>query len=114
LPLLELLIEDDATQFHFAYDAPSDRPAQAALPYIEQVPGRGWMGIYESAMEGFPGMVLVRTDPQTMTSHLPEKHYDPGVAYEGVTPWTSPWRMIAIAPDRERLAQSEMVRAIAR
>jgi alpha-glucosidase len=110
--LLNLLIEDDATEFHFAQDAAGARPAQAALPYVEQDPGIGWLGIFESPAAGFPRMYLVRTGAHTMTARLPQKPNDPGVAFDGATPWTSPWRMIAVAPDRERLAQSQMVREL--
>jgi|ERR1017187_4547454 hypothetical protein len=113
LPLLDLLIEDDATQFHFGYDAAEPRPAQAALPYIEQVPG-GWLGIYESPLGGFPVMSLLRTDPHTLTSHLPDNPHDPGVVYEGVTPWTGPWRMIVIGPNRESVTQAQMLRGLGR
>jgi hypothetical protein len=108
-PLIDLLIEDEVTEFHFANDAA--RPEQAALPYIEQVPA-GWVGIFESHVPGLPPMSLVRSDARTMISHLPDKSKDPGVAFEGVTPWTSPWRIIAIGPDRDRLGRSDLVRAL--
>jgi alpha-glucosidase len=113
-PLLDLLIEDEATEFHFARDGAVERPAQTALPYFEKVPDVGWVGIFESRVAGFPPMQLVRVGAQAMVSHLPDKPGDPGVAYVGVTPWTSPWRMIAIGPDRDRLAQSDVVRALGR
>ena len=113
-PLDDLLIEDEATEFRFARDGAGERPAQAPLPYVEKVAGAGWVGVFESRMAGFPRMSLVRSDAHTMISHLPDKPGDPGVAFVGVTPWTSPWRMIVIGPDRERLAQSDIVRALGR
>lgn len=111
-PLLDLLIEDDATQFHFAGSVGGELPARAALPFVEPVPGAGWLGIFESRDAGFPPMYLERTTDRTMISHLPDKPGDPGVAFAGVTPWTSPWRIVAIASDRDRLSQSEAVRAL--
>lgn len=110
-PLLDLLIEDDATQFHFAGGVAGELPAQAALPFSAQVPGGGWLGIFESRVAGFPPMSLVRTAAHTMISHVPDRPVDPGVAFTGVTPWTGPWRIVAIGPDRLSLAQSEAVRA---
>jgi alpha-glucosidase len=110
-PLLDLLIEDDATQFHFASLA-GELPAQAALPFEHQVPGAGWLGIFEGRTAGFPPMSLVRTGERTMTGHVPGKPGDPGVAFAGVTPWTGPWRIVAIGPRRERLSQAEAVRAL--
>jgi alpha-glucosidase len=111
-PLLDLLIEDDATQFHFAGDRTLEPPAQAPLPYAESIPGVGWVGIFESRVAGFPAMSLVRSGAKTMTSHVPDKPSDPGIAFVGVTPWTGPWRIVAIGPDREKLEQSEAVREL--
>lgn len=112
--LVNLLLEDDATQFYFANDAIGGRPANADLPYAEQEAGGGWVGIYEQTVPGFPGMRLLRSDAHLLLSHLPDKARDPHVAFEGTTPWTSPWRMIVIGPDREHLAQSQMVRELSR
>jgi hypothetical protein len=109
-PLLELLIEDEATEFRFAYRA--DRPAQSSLPYTEQTSDGGWLGIFESRPAGFPPTSLVRNEANSMTSHLPDKPGDPGVAYVGVTPWTGPWRIVAIASSREGLATAEVVRSL--
>jgi alpha-glucosidase len=109
-PLLELLIEDEVTEFHFAYGA--DRPAQSPLPYAEQMADGGWVGIFESRPAGFPPVSLVRKEADLMTTHLPDKSDDPGVAYVGVTPWAGPWRIIAIASSREGLASVEAARAL--
>jgi hypothetical protein len=49
-----------------------------------------------------------------MLSHLPGKPHDPGVAFEGSTPWTGPWRIVVIGPDRERLAHAEILRDLAK
>jgi len=107
-PLLNLLIDEEETEFHFAY--PAVRPAQAPLPYIEEAPGVGWLGIFESRMAGFPPMSLVRNEPNSLASHLPGRPHDPAVAYSGTTPWTGPWRIIAVASSRERLAATRVVR----
>ena len=106
-PLLDLLIEDEVTEFHFAWTA--GRPAKSSLPYEEAVPGGGWLGIFESREAGFPPMSLVRNEPNLLVTHLPDKPSDPGVAYVGVTPWTGPWRIIAVAGTREGLAKTKVV-----
>jgi hypothetical protein len=110
--LMDLLIEDEDTEFHFAGEAAGERPAEATLPYFEQQPGVGWVGIYESPLAGFPAMRLVRSDARTMVTHLPQKPNDPGVAFAGQTPFTCPWRILVIGPDRDKLAQSEIVREL--
>jgi hypothetical protein len=111
-PLLDLLIEEEATQFHFAYDTAVSRPTRAALPYFEEVPGNGWVGIHESPLGGFPRMSLTLSDSHTMTSHLPDDQHDPGVAYIGVTPWTGPWRIIAAGPSRDSVRDLQMMQGL--
>jgi alpha-glucosidase len=109
-PLLELLIEDEVTEFRFAYRA--DRPARSPLPYAEKTADGEWVGIFESRPAGFPPMSLMRNEANILTTHLPDKPSDPGVAYVGVTPWTGPWRTVAIASSREGLAKAESIRAL--
>ena len=109
-PLLDLLIEDEGTEFQFAGDA--QLPAQSSLPYVEAISAGGWLGVFESRVPGFPAASLVRSGPRTMTMHLPDTPNDPAVAYVGVTPWTGPWRIIAIGPNRENLAKSSVVQAL--
>jgi len=109
-PLLDLLIEDEVTEFHFAYR--SDRPAKSPLPYAEQIADGSWLGIVESRPAGFPPMSLKRNDANFLTAHLPHKRGDPGVAFGGITPWTGPWRIVAIASSRGGLANTEAVRAL--
>lgn len=108
--LLDLLIEDDATQFRFAQDAVGGRPEHTALPYIEQEAGGAWVGIYQQTVPDFPQMELLRSTPHLMLAHIPDKPHDPRVAYEGKTPWTSPWHIIVTGAGRERLAQSQTLR----
>lgn len=110
--LVNLLIEDDATQFHFAQDAVGGRPARTEAPYAEQEAGGEWVGIYEQASPGFPRMQLIRSSSELMVSHLPDKPHDPKVAFEGRTPWTSPWRIIIVALDRGQLAHSDILREL--
>jgi hypothetical protein len=111
-PLLQLLIDEDETEFHFAYSAP--RPERSALPYIEEAPGVGWVGIFESRVADFPPMSLVRNEPNSLTAHLPGRPGDAEIAYVGATPWTGPWRIVAIGASRERLALADVVRGLTR
>ena len=109
-PLIDLLIEDEGTEFHFAGDA--ELPEGSALPFLTALPTGGWLGISESRVPNFPATSLVRSTSHTMMTHLPDLPTDPGVAYVGVTPWTGPWRIITIGPSREALANSSVVQAL--
>jgi hypothetical protein len=110
--LVDLLLEDDATQFNFAQNAVADRPARSDLPYAEQEASGEWVSIREQLLPGFPRLQLIRSDAHLMVAHLPDKPHDPNVAFEGKTPWTSPWRMLTIGADRDQLAKSEMLREL--
>ena len=57
-------------------------------------------------------MSLVRNEAKVLTTHLPDKSSDPGVAYSGVTPWTGPWRILAVSATREGLSATAIVRAL--
>ncbi|HUB82642.1 MAG TPA: glycoside hydrolase family 97 N-terminal domain-containing protein [Bryobacteraceae bacterium] len=109
-PLLDLLIEDEVTEFRFAWQA--DRPPKSALPYEEREPAGGWIGIFESGVAGFPAMWLVPNGANILETHLPDKPSDPGVAYAGVTPWTGPWRIIALAGTQEELPKTKAVQSL--
>ena len=112
--LMDLLIEDDVTQFDFAGDAVGGRPVHADLPYVEQEVGGGWVGIYDQDVPGFPHMRLNRADAHLMLAHLPDKPHDPKVAFEGKTPWTSPWRIVVVGTDRAALPQPDALRELLR
>jgi hypothetical protein len=105
--LMDLLIEDDVSQFDFAQEAVGGRPAHTDLPYVEQEVGDGWVGIYDEPRAGFPRMQLNRADAHLMLAHLPDKPHDPKVAFEGKTPWTSPWHILVIGADRASLPQPD-------
>jgi alpha-glucosidase len=108
---VDLLIEDDATEFHLAQDPIGGLPEKAPLPFLWQVAGADWAGIFEGHLANFPAMSLVRSDAHTMMAHVPDKPGDPGVAFAGVPPWTGPWHVIAVGTSRERVAESQAVKA---
>lgn len=115
--LFDLAIADDATQFRFAAGNAGDLPESAMIPYIREVPGMGWVGIYSQEMAGFPDFPkpqLKRFDARTMVSHLPGGVPEQVPAFKTQTPWTGPWHIIVVGPDREKLAQAETLREFER
>ena len=92
--LVDLLIEDDATEYRFSEDATTARPERTALPYTEQEASGAWISVNQQS----PAQ-LIRINPRALATHLPDKPSDPHVAIETKTPWTSPWHTIAIAPN---------------
>jgi alpha-glucosidase len=114
--LFDLAIADEMTQFHFA-GAPGPEtslPERAALPYVREVAGVGWLGIYSQDAPGFPKTELRRLDSRTMMTHLPGGIAEQSPAFQTATPWTGPWRVIVVGPDRARLGESQVFRELLR
>jgi hypothetical protein len=108
--LFDLAIADDSTQFRFPAGDREKLPEEATLPYVREVPGVGWVAIHTQEMPGFPKMQLKRLDAQTMVTHLPGGVPEQLPAFKTQTPWTSPWHIILIGPDRNKVMQSEILR----
>jgi hypothetical protein len=106
--LFDLELDDDATQFRFPSNVPADLPEHADIPYVHELPDMCWVGIYSQQMAGFPKMQLRRFDARTLASHLPGGVPEQVAAYKTRTPWTGPWHIVVVGPDREKLAQSEI------
>ncbi len=111
--LFDLAIEDDLTQFHFA-GAKEELPEWAAVPFVREMPGLGWVGVFSQAVAGFPKLELKRFDSHTMISHLPGGVPEQVPAFKASTPWTGPWHIIAVAGERAKLAESEVLRSLGR
>jgi Glycosyl-hydrolase 97 N-terminal len=107
--LFDLAISDDATQFRFPAGGSEKLPEQALLPYIREVPGVAWVGIFSKEMSDFPKMQLKRLDAQTMVTHLPGGVPEQQPAFKTETPWTGPWHIILIGADHKKLVQSEVL-----
>lgn len=108
--LFDLALADDLTQFRFADSAPGDLPDRAPIPYLRPLTGVGWVGIYSQEVAGYPKPELKRFETHTMVTHLPGEIPEQVSAFKTTTPWTGPWHVIAIASDREKLMQSEILR----
>jgi hypothetical protein len=106
--LFDLAISDDVTQFRFPAGGREALPEQALLPYIREVPGVAWVGIFSKEMSGFSKMQLKRLDAQTMVTHLPGGIPEQQPAFKTETPWTGPWHIILIGADHKKLVQSEI------
>lgn len=112
--LFDLAIADDATQFRFAPGAAGTLPEDAEAPWIREVPGSGWVGIYSEEMAGYPKMELKRFDARTMASHLPGGVPEQTPAFRTSTPWTGPWHIIVFESGRDKVAQAGILRDLRR
>jgi hypothetical protein len=112
--LFDLAVFDDTAQFRFSGSGGGELPGSAAIPYVREAPGGGWVGIFHQDLAGFPKMQLARFDAHTMVSHLPGGVPEQLPAFKTQTPWTGPWHMIVVGPDREKLGQAEILRELLR
>ncbi len=107
-PLRELLIADEATEF--ALPRFVDPPP--ALPFIAEQPGPVWIEITEIPLPNFPPMHLVPFDGNILLSRLTRRVSNPDIAFEGSTPLTYPWRIIAVAATRTNLINSPILSSL--
>jgi len=70
-------------------------------------PGAGWVEITEVPEAKFPRVSLIQTDGSALVTQLASR-------YQGTTPFTCPWRVILIGPDKERLGQADLIRELTR
>jgi alpha-glucosidase len=104
-PLRVLQIADEATEFAL----PVHAEPGPSLPFVFDEPGIGWVEIAEVPVPGFPRMHLVNSENNILLSRLAPMTSHDGVSYEGTTPFTYPWRVIALGATREAVLHSAIV-----
>jgi len=102
-PLQDLFVDDEATEFAFPQGVTGDR---LELPGVVKQ-DVGWVAIAESGIKGYAKASLVRREGDVFVTRL-------AGAFEGHTPWTGPWRIVAIGADRESALRAEAIRELAR
>ena len=110
LPLDEILIDDEATEFSFVEDI--QPKASLDPPLLTEQRGVAWVAITELPAEAYPRMSLVASEPKTLISHLARLPSDPALAFQGVTPLTSSWRILLISSSRPSLAESNLLKSL--
>ena len=115
-PLSPMLLENEFTEFAFA--EASDAIAHlspgsiTALPFVAEQPGLGWVAIEEARAGSFPRMSLTREDGTILISRLPSRPGETNLAWEGATPMTCPWRVLAIGATRQQVSESKLVNSL--
>ncbi|MDR3703626.1 MAG: glycoside hydrolase family 97 N-terminal domain-containing protein [Candidatus Sulfopaludibacter sp.] len=112
-PLEDLLIDDELTEFDLA-QARIDTASTIPLPFVARGPGIGWVAIAEAHTAGYPQTQLFRTRGNILVTHLSPLPNDFGISLEGHTPFTTPWRVILIGADRERVTGSPVLNQLNR
>jgi alpha-glucosidase len=115
-PLMPMLLQNEFTEFEVAEktDAVSRiAPGSVvALPFIAEQPGVGWIAIEEARSGDYPRMYLTREEGNILLSRLPPGPKEPDVAWEGATPMTCPWRVLAIGATRDQVTESKLAKKL--
>ena len=113
LPLEEILIRDEATEFNFAPAGALshlDNKPDYDLPLVLEEPGIGWVIIAAAGADlssgKYPRTYLIRT-ADGLRTNLARSIKEPSVAFDGTTPLVWPWRVVMAGPDRDHLMKSE-------
>ena len=81
-----------------------------ALPLLAEVPGVGWVGVTEADIENYAGMYLRKGDPRfALRAELSPRIDRQGIAVEANAPVMTPWRVLMIGDEPERLIESNIV-----
>lgn len=110
--LEDLLIDDEWTEFDFAQGGPAVE--SGALPVSVRQAGVGWLTIASAGGEGYPPVRLVNTSGNILSTRLTPIPGKFGVALEGHTPFTGPWRVVLIGTDAAHASESVVLRELVR
>lgn len=115
-PLEPMTLENEFTEFELAEktDAVSrvTPGTMVGLPFIAEQPGVGWIAIEEARNGDYPRMYLTREEGNILLSRLPPGGKDSNVAWEGPTPMTCPWRVLAIGTSRQQVTESKLLNSL--
>jgi alpha-glucosidase len=115
-PLSPMLLDDESTEFAFAKNTEAFakiRPGSiVALPFVAEQPGIGWVALDEVRRGSYPRMYVTRQDAAILISRLPLRPGESNLAWEGPTPMTCPWRVLAIGATRQQVSESKLVRGL--
>lgn len=115
-PLSPMLLDNEMTEFAFAGNVEAilkmAPESMVALPFVAEQPGIGWVAVDEARGGGYPPMYLTRQNGDILVSRLPRRQDESNLAWEGPTPMTCPWRVVAIAATRQEASESKLVRSL--
>jgi alpha-glucosidase len=115
-PLEPMTLENELTEFELAekVDAVSriTPGSMIGLPFIAEQPGVGWIAIQEVRHGDYPRMYLTREEGNILVSRLPPGGNESNVAWEGPTPMTCPWRVLAIGTTRQQVTESKLLNSL--
>lgn len=81
------------------------------LPLLVELPATGWAAITEANLTDYGGMYLARHDPNgaSLVSRLSPRLDEPTIAVRARLPHQSPWRVVFVAEQPERLFESDLL-----
>lgn len=136
-PLLEMRIENELTEFHFARDGTAyplvlrgfqtdyadeyqkrtlsgiHPESLVALPFLVEQPGVGWVAVTEADIEDYSGLYLTHEEGRRMRARLAPRVDGLGLSVFVKTPMVTPWRVLLIADQPEKLIESNLVANLA-
>ena len=82
-----------------------------ALPLLTELPGVAFLAITEADIDHYAGMYLTHSaaNANALEARLSPRLDEPGISVMGLTPLTTPWRVLMIAAEPGRLIESHIV-----
>lgn len=81
------------------------------LPLLVELPGIGWAAVTEANLTDYAGMYLARGEgkDQSLVSRLSPLPKEPAIVVRASLPHDSPWRVVQVAENAERLIESDIL-----
>ena len=81
------------------------------LPLLAELPEGGWVALSQANLSDYAGMYLSRDmdEATTLVARLSPRPDEPEVAVRAMLPHETPWRVVMIADEVERLVESDLV-----
>src|SRR5262249_46392254 len=108
-PLDEILIANEITEYRFAQRTGAVNTS-VTVPFTFEVGGAGWVTISSSAPYNYAPMRLLHMEGGKIATLLDRKAGELW-AVAGHTPFTTPWRIIAIGRARDAVEHSAILTA---
>jgi hypothetical protein len=111
-----MLLDNEFTEFAFAKNTEAIAKiapgSMVALPFVAEQPGIGWVALDEARGGSYPRMYVTRREDSVLVSRLPPRPDESNLAWEGATPMTCPWRVVAIGATRKEVTESKLAHSL--
>jgi alpha-glucosidase len=80
-----------------------------ALPLLVETSNHRWLALTEAALTDFAGLYVVHSRATTLESRLAPSQENPAIKVKGVTPFSTPWRVLMVGSSPGPILESNIL-----